>query len=310
MRFTLIAVVLFLVSCSQSMVKKTDEFMKADKIIAEKAVSRKWDYRKAREEYENKYKKLFSNQKINFTEYDNEMLGKLFIINYIMSFHLMKDEYLKNVEEIFKELEKRKLDREKSLYGRPYPDELFGLYIKFNYFPKAKEIQKKYSDILAEFVPDVIEDKSTIKDKYKLYQVLPDGKTIKLISVDLNKFKMIAYFSIKCPFTKETFDVILSDEKLRNYFAKDAILITPLGTSISEIEDIVKWYNDNKLKWFLLPTNRDFGKEWEDLLEDLPYLNYFYFLKDGKIVDKLHGWGTPDKEKFKLKLYEEIKKIE
>ena len=310
MRFTLIAVVLFLVSCDQSMVKKTDEFMKADKIITEKAFSRKWHYRKCKEEYENKYKKLFSNQKMNLSEYNNELLGKLFTIDYIMSFHLMNDEYLNNAEEIFKELEKRKLDREKSLYGRPYPDELFGLYIKFNYFSKAKEIQKRYSDILTEFVPDVIEDKSTIKDKYKLYEVSPDGKTLKLTSVDLNKFKMIAYFLIQCPFTKETFDVILSDEKLRNYFTKDAILMTPLGTSISEIEDIVKWYNDNKLKWFLLPTNRDFGEDWENLLKDLPYLNNFYFLKDGKVVDKLNGWGTPDKEEFKLKLHEKIKKIE
>jgi hypothetical protein len=299
---TITLIILFLISCQQSIVKRANSFLDYEKLLSEKDYS----YKEYSKKLEMKYHKLFSNKKVDFSKCNNELLKDLFTINSIMSFYTIKDEYLSNVEKIFKEIEKRNLEKEK-LFEKTYIEQVFGLYIKFGYFSKAKELQKKYPDILTEYIPEVIEDPSVVKDKYKIYEVLDDGKILKLTSIQIEKgTKIIIFVDPYCEFAKKALSLILFDENLRKYFEENGLLIFPINTSISEISSISEWNKKNKLKWFVHSSRNDLSKDWENF--DITQSPNFYFLKDGKITFQINGFVLSEEE-FKLELYKAIDKI-
>ena len=302
MYFIIVGILLF-TGCQQSIIKKTQIFMDYRNMQGQKYVNGECSYKECSENFKKKYEELFGHQKLDFSKYSNEILKELWKVDYIISFHSIEQKYLSEVENIFENLKKRNLDREKCAMGT-CAEELFGLYIKFGYFSKAKELQKKYPDIIKEDIPEVIEDTSVIKNKYKLYEVLDDGKVLKLTSIQIEKgTKIIIFANPYCEFAKKALSLILSDENLRKYFEENGLLIFPINTSISEISSISEWNKNNKLKWFVHSSRNDLSKDWENF--DITQSPNFYFLKDGKIVFQINGFG-PDDNEFKLKLYKAL----
>lgn len=51
-------------------------------------------------------------------------------------------------------------------------------------------------------------------------------------------------------------------------------------------------------------SRNDLSKDWENF--DITQSPNFYFLKDGKIVFQINGFG-PDDNEFKLKLYKALR---
>ena len=312
MRFLFILSVLFFTGCHyhhKSILKKTQTFTNYFNEQGKKmAYNPTYSHKNLAQNLKKKHTTLFSNKKLDFSKYTNNTLKELWKVYYIMSSQSLEKKYFLQFKNIFKEIKKRNLDKEKCVMDI-CAEEFFNVHIKFGNLLEVKQLKEDYPDILKqEPVPNVYESNSILQKPYKLYDVSADGKSIKLISVKMeNGPKIVALLSPTCHFAKLAMNDILSEPDLKNIFKNHALIIFPLNISVSPIVEIANWNKDNpELKYFIYSNREDLKEDWGDF--DFTGTPKFYFLKDKKIIHQFGGWGPTEKE-FKLDLRKAIKQI-
>lgn len=314
MHYIIILSMFFLIGCHHhaSILKKTQIFMDYHKEQGQKFANSEYSFQECTQNFKKKYAELFGNQKLDLSKYNTKALKELWKVYDIMSFHSLEQKYLFQVENILENLEKRNVTRKNRIeysYKSTYVEDLFSLYIKFADFSKAKQLKEKYPNILKlEPVLDIYEDNLVLQKHYKLYKISPDGKSIKLTSIQMGKDpKIIAILNPNCHFAKLAMETISSTPDLRSIFENHALIIFPLNTSMSYVMEIAKWNGNNpKLEYFIYLDRKDLREDWSDL--DFTKGVCFYFLKDKQIIYQLGGWGPTEKE-FKETLRKGIDQI-
>lgn len=307
MRFIILIGILLFSGCQQSMVKKTKNFMDFDNVQGQKFLNNEYSFEECTQNYKKKYAELFGNITSDYSKYNDGLLKDMWKIDYIMSFQSIEQKYLHQMEIIFEDLEKRHLGKEKCAEST-CAEELFGLYIKFGEFAKARQLKEEYPEVLQESVPAVYEDSSMLRKHHKLYKVSPDGKHIDLISVQMEKGpQIVAVLDADCQFAKRAIETIRDADEVREYFEKYALIISPLNTSISQVFKIAEWNKDNpKLEYYIYSGRKDLREDWKAF--DFTKGTNFYFINNNRVVYQLSGWG-PTEEEFGLNMRRGIEKI-
>ncbi|OGS06397.1 MAG: hypothetical protein A2270_06840 [Elusimicrobia bacterium RIFOXYA12_FULL_51_18] len=245
--------------------------------------------------FEAKYNELFGGQKLEFAKYDDKVLKELWLASYMMASYTLGQKYVLQMEDIFKNLKRRGIETGECLEGRCL-DDLFSIYLRSSDFPKARQLAQQYPAILTDYVPDINEDASVLHKPHRLYKISLDGKSLNLISVQMddNK-KIVALMNPECEFAQQAISAISSTPDLRDYFEKHALIICPVYSSVLSIAKAAEWNKKNpKLEYFVYLDKNDIRKDWKQF--DLKVFTDFYFLKNNKIIYRIPGWGPTGKE--------------
>jgi len=309
MRFIIAIVgVLFLAGCQQSVTKKNTMLRDYWDVQSQKYLKSKISPEEHSAGFKAKYNKLFGGQRFEFAKYDDKVLRGLFFASDMMASYTSERKFVLQMEDIFEILKQRKLDREEC-FQSPCAEELFDIYLRFGDFPKAKQFAQQYPDILTDYVPDINEDAAVLQKPHKLYKISPDGRSLSLVSVQMDGDKQIvALLNPECEFAQKAMSAISSTPDLREYFEKHALIISPVYTSLSSIAKAAEWNRNNpKLEYFVYLDKDAIRKDWKQF--DLRGMTDFYFLKNDQIVDRIPGW-PPTEEEFIAEMRKAINKLE
>jgi len=312
-RLALIAL-LGLGGCQYAQQRKPLEMHNYSKNIR-KEMQKKSDF--SEQEYnaalDRKYDSLFGKKKPVVSRYPDETLKQLFKMYDTLSFYTLESRYLAGLEGSFAELTTRGLEKTRCSKGslkNTCVENMFSAYITQGDLLNAKKIQQAYPELLAgEQLPEVREPVEYAGKSGNLYKVSADGKYFDLVLVEITKRPVIvSIMSTGCHFSKRSLELILTDPELKRAFEENALIVLPLNSSLSFIPDLVRWNKENPKLPFLIYSNReDLRGGWERF--DFTSLPQFYFLKDGKTVYHIGGWG-PTEEDFKANLRKGIAHLE
>ena len=309
MRFIIAIVgVLFLAGCQRSVARKNTILMNYENVERQKVIESKISSKEYVNNFKAKYNELLDGQKLEFSKYDDKVLKGLWFASYLMALYSQEQKYVLQMESIFESLKQRNLDKEEC-FQSPCAEELYEIYLRFSDFPKAKQLVQQYPAILTDYVPDINEDAAMLQKPYRLYKVSPDGKSLNLISVQMdgNK-KIVALLNPECHFAEQAMNAISSTPDLRDYFEKHALIISPVYSSISSIAKTAEWNKNNpKLEYFVYLNKNNMRKDWEQF--ELKGLTDFYFLKNNLIVYRIPGW-PPTEDEFIAEMRNAISKLE
>jgi len=174
-------------------------------------------------------------------------------------------------------------------------EDMFSAYITQGDLLNAKRMQQEYPELLVgEQLPEVREPAEYIGKSGNLYKVSADGKYFDLVPVEIKKKHVIvSIMSTGCHFSKRSLKLIMTDPELKRAFEENALIVLPINSSLSFIPDVVRWNKENPKLPFLIYSNReDLRGGWEKF--DFTSVPQFYFLKDGKTVYHIGGWGPTD----------------
>lgn len=309
MRFIVaIAGILFLAGCQQSVARKNTILKSYMDAQSQKLSKAEISSEENANGFKAKYNELFGGQKLKFTKYDNNELKGLWLASYMMAYYSLEQKYVLQMENIFENLKQRNLDKEEC-YSSPCAEELFEIYLRFSDFQAAKQLAQQYPAILTDYVPDINEDAALLQKPNRLYRISPNGKSLNLISVQMDDHKQIvALLNPECEFAQQAMSAISSTPDLREYFEKHALLISPVYTSISSIAKTAEWNKDNpKLEYLIYLDKNNMREDWKQF--DLNALTDFYFLKNNQVVDRIPGW-TPKEGQFISDMRNAISRLE
>jgi len=293
--------ILGLCGCHHAQQRKPLEMHEyATSIRKEMQKSRDFSEQKYKEVVDRKYDALFHIKNPAMTGYTNDALKQAFVMYDTLSFYTLESRYLAGLEDAFRELKKRGL--EKATCDINYDkgscvEDMFAAYIKQGDIRNAKRIQTEYPETLStKHVPDLREPAEHLGKACNLYRVSADGKHLDLEPVDISvKPVMIAIMSPDCHFSRRIMKSILADPELKRELEESAVIVLPVSASLSFIPEVVRWNNENPKLAFRIHTDReDLRVGWEKF--DFTSIPQFYFIKDGDVVDYIGGWGPNDEE--------------
>jgi len=284
-----------LTGCQQSMVKKNAIFRNYIDTQRQKLMKSEISPEEHAGSFKAKYNELFGGKKLEFAKYEDKELKGLWLASYMVAYYSLEQKYVLQMESIFKILKQRNLDK-KECFASPCAEELFEIYLRFSDFSKAKQLALQYPDIITDYVPDISEDAATVQQPHRLYKISPDGRSLKLISVQMDYDKQIvALMNPECEFAQQAISAISSTPDLRSYFEKHALIIYPMYTSVSGLPTTAEWNKNNpQLEYFVYLDKNNMKKDWERF--DLNALTDFYFLKNDQIVHRIPGWPQTEEE--------------
>jgi hypothetical protein len=184
-----------------------------------------------------------------------------------------------DIEHVFSELQKREI-----LLPRDYFD-LYNSMLRSRSFPEAVKFRKKYPTVGLKAPPDFEISGEILGETPTRLIVSDHERKVTREAYSVNKgFQLVSVVSLRCTFSRHAMETIAEDPAIINALHGQAIWLVPEGME-GELEEIQGW-NRNHAGMRL-----DLSYRWSEwpMIEDVA-TPVFYFLQDGKLVEKLTGW--------------------
>jgi len=169
-------------------------------------------------------------------------------------------------------------------YAGQNVEDMYWAYLNIRMFDKARDIRERFPAANYPAVPKVIiVDTEAVTARWSVYDVLDDGEKIELKELHLETGpKIVVLVSAGCPVAERAMKQLLADPELAPVFKKHSVLLTIKF----DVRGVLRWREQ-----FNFPDIYIAYKE-----SRLPEFNfrsspYFYFMRDGKVLSSIDGWG-------------------
>ncbi len=165
--------------------------------------------------------------------------------------------------------------------------DVFKAFIGARMFEKAAAIKKQFPAIKRFSMPEkIISDNPTGAARWRVYTVPDSGKTIELKALPLDKGPRVVMVMLPgCAMGEAAMEEIMAASDLAPAFRKYGTVLTNRVNA----ESVALWKSHFKFpEVYLAYRASDFPGF------DFHISPHFYFLKDGKIISQLEGWGGPN----------------
>ena len=171
---------------------------------------------------------------------------------------------------------------------------VFGALVAARDFDRAKYFQKLTNVATPEPLPQTI-DATIGKPATTLWFVNASKRVLERKSIpELHGVQLVVVASLDCQYSVRALNTVTSNDALMRSLPPVAYWIVPPERSLI-FSKLQAWNSDHKLLQFALANAKD---EWPFIDSwDTPE---FYFLRDGKVVDRLTGWPRDGSNEQKL----------
>lgn len=231
------------------------------------------------ERVERKYRQLFSSYDNSaLPALENADLDSLFRATRLVARFTNNRAYVRDLEAIVGELRSRGLAEDEHL------ESLYGIYLIFRMFEEARELSASSSRVGLDPVPQLIDRGSAGGAPTEL---IVDQRDFRLLRrpVDLESGAVIVVVAHPlCGFSRNAMLTVAADPVLAPIFDTHAHWIAPVDRTL-DFELIRRWNVEHPGVDVTLAYAHD---EWPEF--DSWATPAFYFLRDGKVEDKVEGW--------------------
>lgn len=226
--------------------------------------------------------KDFSAEKVK--QYSDAELTRLYeALSSITFFFPEYDSHVAMQEKTFQEKVARHIHNERDT------KDMYKTYLGARMFGKAREIKKRFPGIKLFSMPkNIISNNPAGAAPWRVYNVLDEGKTIELKALPLDRGARVVMVMLPgCAMGETAMEEIMAAPDLAPAFRKYGTVITNRFNA----ESVALWKNHfNFPEVYLAYKASDFHGF------DFHSSPHFYFLRDGKIVSQLEGWGGANRK--------------
>lgn len=187
-------------------------------------------------------------------------------------------------EERFVTLEEKALE-EKLRRGPPGPRDLrdmFHAYMSSRSFDKAKDLRARFPAYNFPSMPEEFSVAAPPPAGRPVYAVGPDWRKVERTAVRLERFLIVMATFPGCPASEAALEDLLADPRTSRTLRERTLLLTDRF----DAEGVAAVRKKFQVPAFFIAAKRS---EYPDIAFDAS--PRFYFLKDGKVVSEMTGWG-------------------
>lgn len=164
-------------------------------------------------------------------------------------------------------------------------ERMFNAFTMSGLFSKAIAVRRRFPDNSLPEVPEIVTGDVASAD-WGVYEVSKEGRKVELRSIPKSGQKLIMVMYPDCEFAEMAAKAIFSDPELGPIFRENGFMLTRKFEPV-DVESIKKRYSFNSV--YIARKSGDFPGI--SLMRISPT---FYFMKDGRILDKFSGWSDED----------------
>jgi hypothetical protein len=214
----------------------------------------------------------------NIKNLSNDELVRLFKAIKEAAFYTVDARYTSYMQAAVEELQTRKIATS------AHYSSLYRQHIKSRDFSEAQQLEPRLAN-LGRKLPVFIRETPTTTTVPAEWVIDAMGQSATLQNVDLSKDWLVVVVSHpKCHFSSRAALDISADLSLANLLVGRMKWITPQEDTFDAAE-IAEWNNRNPLARTTIVHKRS---AWP--IENFTTTPYFYFLKNGQVIDKFEGW--------------------
>lgn len=214
-----------------------------------------------------------------FKKYSLKTLNLMSDVSENLTFYFPENlEYIGWQENAFNEKVRR------NNYADHNIEDLYWAYLNIRMFDKAMGIRERFPAASYPTIPKVvIVDTESVTARWPIYDVFDGGDKIELKELHLETgSKIVVAVSAGCPIAERAMKQILADPGLAPIFKKQAILLTIK----LDVKGVLRWREQFNFPAIYIAYKASRLPEFN--FSSSPY---FYFMKDGKVLSSIDGWG-------------------
>jgi len=214
-------------------------------------------------------------------KYSDEAINALYDALLKISFYLPDEEdCVLRMESVFSEKARRRK------CGGDDVERMFDAFVMSGLFNKAGALRQRFPDKSLPEVPEIVGRDNSGSTGWHVYRISEHGKKAELQSLPENGQAIIMVMRPGCEFSEMAAEEIFADQELGPIFRAKGVMLTrkfdPAG-----VEAIKEYFNFDAV--YIARRSSDFSG-----LSLLGISPTFYFIKEGKILDKFGGWSNED----------------
>jgi len=168
-------------------------------------------------------------------------------------------------------------------------------YVRQRSFDKAAALKNRFPEFKLPCVPEIIPSTAPAAGLWRVYDVSDGGKKVQIKTLPLENGPIIVMAMLTgCSVGEKAMSELLADPELGPAFRKYGIIITDKFDSVG----VAMWRDYFKFPEVYLTAGKKYFPGFT--LDSSPY---FHFIRDGKIVTRMDGWGNDGKEDFRKNLH-------
>lgn len=210
----------------------------------------------------------------------NQSLSDLFEAAYLAAFYEVRSERARLVLSLFQEKQRRRIANENDA------SRTFRSLVASRLFVSASLFRSQHSHLQSESWPEVTDAHGDATRTWYELETTP-GRTPRLVrqaAKTSNGLQIVVVAHALCHFTQYAVAAIEKDSVLRELFAQRSRWLVPPDGRLY-LDEVQAWNDEHRAMPLVLAHSRD---EWLEF--DIWETPTFYFLRDGKVLDKVVGW--------------------
>lgn len=226
--------------------------------------------------FQNEYRKLSSEGAFGKSElktYGHNTLLDAYRASELFVFYSPVKEKLGLMENIFAEFESREMVDARKARA------LYAQFLDAREFERAELLRTRYGSLMLEPFPRLTGAKPA-PGKVWVYKLDDKGKRLKADALVSKDRQIVIAGQPGCSPTRNAFDAIEKDKKLRGIFKENGLLLA----AGSDFQGVLDWNDSHVIKFEFINSAGD----WPGM--DFDTYPSFYFVKGGKIAHKFTSW--------------------